>query len=89
MITSADTMKPGSHYFTVPTEVRETFIRSMLKKIYEHDFVEPELQYCVNNKINHNYDNLSKNDMKLLELMERETVKIDGHYQLPLPLKAK
>ena len=61
----------------------------MLKKIYEHDFVEPDSQYCVNNKINPNYDNLSKNDRRFLELMEREAVKIDGHYQLPLPLKHK
>ena len=61
----------------------------MLKKIYEHDLVEPESQYSVNNKINLNYDNLSKNDRRFLELMEREAVKIDEHYQLPLPLKDK
>ena len=71
MFTSAHTVKPGRHYFTVPTK-RETFIESMLKKVYEHDFVEPESQYCVNNKINLNYDNLSKNDKRFLELMERE-----------------
>ena len=88
MFRSADTVKPGSHYFTVQTEVREFFIESTSKNIYEHDFVEPESQYCVNNKINLNDDNLSKND-RFLELMEREAVKIDGHYQLPLPLKDK
>ena len=38
----------------------------MVKKIYEHDFVEPESQYSVNNKINLNYDNLSKNDRRFL-----------------------
>ena len=89
MFTSADTVKPGGHYVTVPTKVRETSIESMLKKIYEHDFDEPESQYCVNNKINPNYDNLSKNDRRFLELMERQAVKTDGHYQLPLPLKDK
>ena len=35
-------MKPGPHYFTVPTKVRKTSIEKMLKKIHEHDFVEPE-----------------------------------------------
>ena len=89
MLASVDTVKPGRHYFIVPTKVRETSIQKMLKKIYEHDFVEPESQYSVNNKINLNYDNLSKNDRRFLELMEREAVKIDGHYQLPLPLKDK
>ena len=88
MFRSADTVKPGSHYFTVQTEVREFFIESTSKNIYEHDFAEPESQYCVNNKINLNDDNLSKND-RFLELMEREAVKTDGHYQLPLPLKDK
>ena len=89
MLTSADTVKPGRHYFTVPTKVREMSIENILKKIYEHDFFETESQYCVNNKIKLNYDNLSKNDRRFLELMEREAVKIDGHYQLPLPLKDK
>ena len=89
MLASADTVKPGRHYFAVPTKVRETSIEKMLKKIYEHDFVEPESQYSVNNKIKLNYDTLSKNDKRFLELMEREAVKIDGHYQLPLPLKDK
>ena len=42
MLTLTETVKPGSRYFTVPTKVRETSIESMLKKIYEHDFVEPE-----------------------------------------------
>ena len=89
MLASTDTVKPGCHYFTVPIKVRETSIEKMLKKIYEHDFVEPESQYSFNNKINFNYDNLSKNDRRFLELMEREAVKINGHYQLPLPLKDK
>ena len=41
MFTSTDTVNPGSHYFTLPTKVRETSIKRMLKRTYEHDFVEP------------------------------------------------
>ena len=89
MLALADTVKPGRHYFIVPTKVRETSIENMLKKIYEHDFVEHESQYSVNNKINFNYDNLSKNDRRFLQLRKREAVKIDGHYQIPFPLKDK
>ena len=89
MLASPDTVKPRHYYFTAPTTVRETSIENMLKKIYEHDFVEPESQYSVNNKINLNYDNLPKNDRRFLELLKREAVKIDGHYQFPLPLKDK
>ena len=39
--------------------------------------------------INLNYDNLPKNDRRFSELMEREAVKIDAHYQIPLALKGK
>ena len=46
-------------------------------------------QYYVNNMINLNYDNFPKNDRRFFELMEREAVKIDAHYQIPLPLKDK
>ena len=61
----------------------------MSNKIYQHAFVETESQYSVNNKIKFNYDNLSKNDKRFSELMEKESVKIDRHYQLPLQLKDK
>ena len=89
MLASPDTVKPRHYYFTAPTTVRETSIENMLKKIYKHDFVEPESQYSVNNKINLNYDNLPKNYRRFLELLKREAVKIDGHNQFPLPLKDK
>ena len=42
MFTSTDTVKPGIHYSTVPTEAKETALESMLTKIYEHDFLEPK-----------------------------------------------
>lgn len=68
MFRSAESVKPGSNYFTVPTEVREISIKSMLKKIYESDFVGPESQYCVNNDFNLNYGKLL-NDRRFLELI--------------------
>ena len=42
MLTSANLVKTGRHYFSVLTKVRETSIENILKKIYEHDFVEPK-----------------------------------------------
>ena len=35
LLISAETVKSESHYFTVQTEVRETTMESMLKKIYD------------------------------------------------------
>ena len=55
-------------------------------KMYEHDFVECQLQHCAN-KISINYDKLSWNDRRFLDLMNQKVVKVDGHYELPLPLK--
>ena len=55
-------------------------------KMYEHDFVEPQLQHCAN-KIGINYDKLSGNKRRFLDLMDQKAVKVDGHYELPLPMK--
>ena len=55
-------------------------------KMYEHDFVEPQLQHYAN-KISINYDKLSRNNRRFLDLMDQKKVKVDGHYELPLPLK--
>ena len=57
-------------------------------KIYKHDFVEPQLQHCAN-KISINDDKLSRNKRRFLDSMDQKAVKVDGHYELPLPLKGE
>ena len=79
---------PSNHYFTQSHKVRDTSIESLLMKMYKHDFVEPQLQHCAN-KISINYDKLSRNDRRFLNLMDQKAVKVDGHHDLPLPLKDK
>ena len=54
--------------------------------MYEHDFVEPQLQHCAN-KISFSYDKLSRNDRRFLDLMDQKAVKVDGLYELALSLK--
>ena len=54
--------------------------------MYENDLVEPQLQHCTN-KISINYDKLSRNDRRFLDLMDQKAIKVDGHYELLLPLK--
>ena len=46
-------------------------------KMYEHDFVEPQMQHRAN-KIRINYDKLSRNDRIFLDLINRKAVKVDG-----------
>ena len=54
--------------------------------MYENNFVERQLQHRAN-KIRINYDKLSKNNRRFLDLMGQNTVKVDGHYELLLTLK--
>ena len=88
MVKSVVTGLPSNHYFTQSDKVRDTSNEGLLMKMYEHDFFEPQLQHCAS-KIGINYEKLSKNDRRFLDLMDQKAVKVDGHYELPLPLKDK
>ena len=63
MVKSVVTGLPSNHYFTQSDKVRDTSVEGLLMKIYEHDFVEPQLQHCAN-KVSINYDKLSRNDRR-------------------------
>ena len=54
-------------------------------KMYEHDSAGPQLQHC-DNKISIDYNKLSRNDRRFLNLMEEKLVKVAGHYELSLSL---
>ena len=51
MLASTDTVKPGRHYFTVPTNVRKTSIKNLLKKIYKHNLWLYKLDWILIMKI--------------------------------------
>ena len=86
MVKSVVTDFPSNHYFTQCGKIRDTSIEGVLMKMYEYDFVEPQLQHCAN-KISINYNKLPRSDRRFLDLMDQKEVKKDGHYELPLPLK--
>ena len=67
-------------------KVRDASIEGLLIKMYEHNFVEPQLEHCAN-KMGINYDKLPRNDWIFWDLMDQKAVKVDGHYELPLALK--
>ena len=83
MVKTVVTGLPLNHYFTQYDKVRDTSTEGLLMKMYEDDFVEPQLQHCAN-KINISYDKLSR---RFLDLMYQKAAKMDGNYELPLPLK--
>ena len=71
----------SSHYFCILNEVKDQSITDMLMTIYQHDFNEVGDSSIVKK--------VSQEDEKFLEIMENKAVKVDGHYQLPLPFRDK
>ena len=57
----------------------------MLKKIYEQEFTEPNTRST--SVIGETTDVLY-DDQIFLRLMDQETVQVDNHYEVPLPLKS-
>ena len=66
--------------FKVDTHVLDKLVSDNLKMIYHHDFSED----CTEKK---DLSNEDRKFRKFIRLMNNEVVKVDGHYQLPLPFK--
>ena len=67
----------ADHHFTSSEPVKDAFISQGLQRLYNVDFPEDRAEEVT----------LSVEDNRFLELMNKEIVKIDGHYQLPLPFR--
>ena len=72
LVKSVVTGLPWNHYLMQSDNARDTSIEGLLMKMYEHDFVEPQLQHCAN-KISINYDKLSRSDRRFLDLMDQKS----------------
>ena len=59
----------------------------MLKKIYEGEFTEQQLKFS--SIVVELLGEILHDDQQFLKLMDQETIKVDGHYVVPLPLKSK
>ena len=60
-------------------------IKQMLQKIYLHEFTEPQLKDDM--KLSEFRNGISIENLKFLKVMKENTVLVNGHYQIPLPLK--
>ena len=79
MVKSVVTGLPSNHYFKQSDKAKDTPIEGLFMKMYEHDFVEPQLQHCDDKKISINSDKLSRNDRIFSNLMDQKAIKVDGH----------
>ena len=72
----------SNHHFRIQDEVKESSLSSMLMDLHNNDFSESPS--CINSECD-----VSQEDLRFLKLMEDDVKVIDGHYQLPLPLRDK
>ena len=79
-----NSIKRANHHFALKGAVKETDIATMLRRMYEAGFTKPQLQPSTSSS---KFKEFSFNDARFMELIDREVEHIDGHYQLPLPLK--
>ena len=85
-VQEAGSSKIADHYFAVLEEQIKSNqeIPAMLKKICEGEYTKQQVKF--NSIIGEPLGEISHDDQQLLKLMDQETIKVDGHYVVPLPL---
>ena len=83
----AGSNKVSRHIFAMENKLTtDDDVKSMLKKNYEQEFTEPNMR--LTSVIGETTGDMSYNDQIFLRLMDQETVQVDNHYEVPLPLKS-
>ena len=86
-VMEADSNKVSRHYFAVENKLTpDVDVKSMLKKIYEQEFTEPNMRFA--SVIGETTGDVSYDDQIFLRLMDQETVQVDNHYEILLPLES-
>ena len=67
----------AEHHFASAGQIKDTFTDKLLTEMYNLEF----------NEINGEEEAPSKDDDKFMAIMSERAVKVDGHYELPLPFK--
>ena len=65
------------HYFAIETEVKDIGIKQMLYKMYSADFIDQSSCDC----------EMSVEDRRFMEIMNRKCAQEGRYYKLPLPLR--
>ena len=75
----------AKHFLAVETQVEDIGIKLMLQNLYNEEFneVQPERKNGVFGEL----ENLSAEDKQFMKMMENGAEFVNGHYQLPLPLR--
>ena len=79
--------KLGSHHLTAEDSVKDISLEEMFQRMYKQDFSESET--AVSDSVLQNISEISCDDRKFLDIVERGTVKRNGHDVVPLPFHDK
>ena len=82
-VMEAGTNEIAKHHFEKRNSIAETDIKHMLNRMYQSDFTEAKL----GKRLLLDAEEILFEDKKFLEIMDKETKLVDGHYQLPLPFR--
>ena len=69
----------------IEKSVEDMDITQMLQKVYLHEFSEPQLKDDIS--LSGFKNGISIEDQKFLKAMKENTFLVNGHYQIPVPLK--
>ena len=69
----------------IEKSVEDMGINQRLQKIYLHEFTEPQLKDDM--RLSEFRNGISIENQKFLKVMKENTILVNGHYQIPLPLK--
>ena len=71
----------GKHLFQSKKEIKENDVTEMLQKLCKHEFTESQ------HNLNRENDRMSQEDLKFMQTFDNGSRLIDGHYEIPLPLR--
>ena len=77
--------KLGPNHFNVQESVKDISLEEMFQRMYKQDF--SELETVVSDSILKNLSEISCDDRKFLDIVERGTVKRNGYYVVTLPFR--
>ena len=86
-VVEAGSNQVDRHYFPVENKLTpDDYVKSLLKRIYEEDFTEPGITFT--SFIGETTGEMFYDDQIFSRLMDQETVQVDNHCEVPLPLKS-
>ena len=84
-VQDAGTKQISRLHFEIQKEVKDTGVSDMMQIMYQLGFIEPRTKF--KDLMTNRLDEIFYEDKMFLKIMEDQVVKIEDHYETPLPLR--